>query len=191
MGEWDSATAEWYANNYGECATNRLAVEALELEPDAVVVDVGCGTGCALRHVSSKVTRGVLIGVDPVPRMLEIARERAAQHPAGGRIEFREGAAESLPVQDDCADVVLAFDSFDHWSDRSRGLSEILRVLRTDGQLVVVKDCAVPGGAKARAVLADALAKAGFVVADEQSTTADNVSFTMWVWRVASGGRVR
>jgi len=75
MNEWDAETAEWYAANYGDYATNRLAVEALDLEPDSLVVDVGCGTGSALRHASSTITQGSLIGVDPVPRMIELAQE--------------------------------------------------------------------------------------------------------------------
>jgi hypothetical protein len=45
MSDWNAETAEWYAANYGEYATNRLAADALEVAPDAVIVDVGCGTG--------------------------------------------------------------------------------------------------------------------------------------------------
>ena len=86
MPEWDSETAEWYAQNYGEYPTNRLAVDALDLPEDAVIVDVGCGTGAALRHAAVKVRRGHLIGIDPVPRMIEIARERLEGHPAAARI---------------------------------------------------------------------------------------------------------
>ena len=43
MNEWTAETADWYAERYGEYATNRLAVDALELAADAMVVDVGCG----------------------------------------------------------------------------------------------------------------------------------------------------
>ena len=125
-------------------------MEALELEPDSVVVDVGCGTGSALRHAASAVTEGSLIGVEPVPRMIELAQEQTESHPAAPRIEFRLGPAEDLPVDDAAADVVLAFDSFDHWQDRARGLSEIRRILRPAGRLIVVKDAGVPGGSLRR-----------------------------------------
>jgi len=93
MSEWNAETAQWYAGKYGEYATNRLAVDALDVAPDAVIVDVGCGTGSALRWVAARASEGELLGVDPVPRMLEIACERAADHPQGHRIEFREGPA--------------------------------------------------------------------------------------------------
>jgi len=185
MGEWNAETAEWYAEKYGEYATNRLAVDALEVPPDAAIVDVGCGTGAALRHVAGRVPAGTLVGVDPIPRMIEIARERAAEHPEGARLDFREGPAEKLPVDDDCADLVLAFDSIDHWQDRAAGLAEIRRVLRLGGRLVVVKDGGVPGGAKAKRELVEILAQAGFEIRGEQVLVEGDVTCTMWVCSLA------
>jgi SAM-dependent methyltransferase len=116
MTTWTDETAEWYAEKYGEYPTNHLAVDMLELAPDAVVLDIGCGTAAALRHAASKVTSGRLLGVDPVPRMVEIARERVASHPAAGRIELHVAPADALPFDDGTIDVVLAFDSYDHWA---------------------------------------------------------------------------
>ncbi len=95
MTEWDSETAEWYAAMYGEYATNRLAVDELDLPQNGVIVDVGCGTGSALRHAASIASKGCLIGVDPVPRMIEIARERSFGHPASSRIEYRDARRAS------------------------------------------------------------------------------------------------
>lgn len=181
MAEWDSETAEWYAANYGEYATNRLAVDELDLPLDGVIVDVGCGTGSALRHAAARVTRGRLLGIDPVPRMIEIAREQLDLHPASARIEYRVGSAEDLPVEDGSADFLFAFDSIDHWQDIERGLSEIRRVLRTDGQLVIVKDGGVPGAGEACRTLVGALERAGFVVDEQQEVAADDVTFSLWI----------
>lgn len=185
MNDWDTETAEWYAEKYGEYPTNRLAVEALHLAADSTIVDVGCGTGSALRHAADQVTNGTLIGVDPVPRMLEIARDRTASHPASTRIAFHQGAAEDLPIEDAVADFVFAFDSFDHWKDKLRGLSEIRRVLHSSGHLVIVKDGGVPGGTKARQAFFDALARAGFTVIRERQIEMTDVSFTMWECSIA------
>ena len=184
MTEWTSETAEWYASNYGEYPTNRLAVDELDLPTDAVVVDVGCGTGYALRHASREVTRGRLIGIDPVPRMIEIARERTLDHPDSARIEFRVGSAESLPVENQAADVVFAFDSMDHWPDMERGLEEIRRILRPRGMLAIVKDQAVPGAAEAGRFAADTVGRAGFSAMDKREISGEGVSFTLWTWRL-------
>lgn len=173
MSEWTAETAEWYAEHYGEYATNRVAVDRLELAPDATVLDIGCGTGAALRHAAGRVTRGRLIGVDPVPRMLEIARERAE----GVAIEFHEGSAARLPVDDAQCDVVLALDSLDHWSDVAVGLAEVRRVLAPGGRLVLVKDASVPATHPHR----EALEAAGFSVDNEAHVEAEGVAFDCWL----------
>jgi SAM-dependent methyltransferase len=179
--EWTAETAEWYADHYGEYATNHLAVDALDLPSDAVIVDVGCGAGAALRHASQRVTTGALIGVDPVLRMVEIAQERAADHPAADRLDFRVGPAERLPVDDVTADFVFAFDSYDHWQDKAAGLAEVRRVLRPGGQLVVVKDGGVPGGAKAAKAFVAELTQAGFAVVRAETIAVEDVTFALWV----------
>ena len=162
MSQWDTETAEWYAEKYGEYATNRLGLESIRLEADFAVVDIGCGTGCALRHASKKVTGGALIGIDPVPRMLEIAREQTSGHSAEGRITYYQASAENLPVKDSSVDVALAFDSYDHWQDHAKGLQEVQRVLKSDGLFVVVKHGGLPNGAKAKTEFVAALRGAGF-----------------------------
>lgn len=181
MSAWDSESAEWYAQHYGEYATNRLGLDALDLPPDATVVDIGCGTGSALRHASARVSSGTLIGVDPVPRMLEIARERTEAHPAAARISFRQGAAEDLPIDTASADIVLAFDSFDHWPEQARGLQEVRRILKPNGRFVLVKDLSLPYGRKAQAALAKALAEAGLEVLDAQVLEENDVKCKRWI----------
>lgn len=181
MSDWDAETAEWYAEKYGEYATNRLGVEAVRFTSNSTVVDIGCGTGSALRHAAKAISSGRLIGIDPAPRMLEIAREQTARHPAAGRIEFYEGAAECLPLEDVSADFVLAFDSFDHWSDRLQGLREVSRVLKPGGQFVVVKDGSLPDGSNAIKRFLKALNKTGFTVKEELSIQEGEVACTHWV----------
>lgn len=80
MSEWNSETAEWYAEKFGDYATNRLAVNELVLKDRARIVDIGCGTGEALRHAAFKISDGTLIGIDPVRRMIEIAYEWTEGH---------------------------------------------------------------------------------------------------------------
>lgn len=185
MSEWTAETAEWYAAKYGEYATNRLAVDALDVAPDAVIVDVGCGTGSALRRIAARVPEGTLLGVDPIPRMLEIARERAALDPNGHRIGFHEAPAERLPCADHSADVVFAFDSIDHWRDRAAGLREVRRVLRPGGSFVVVKDGGLPGGVRAKREFVVELGREGFDVLSEKALADGDVACTMWVCGVA------
>ena len=188
MSNWNDETAEWYAANYGDYPTNRLAVDQLDLAPTACIVDVGCVTGAALRHASFTVTQGHLIGVDPIPRMIEIAEAQSAAHPHAERIEFRQGSAEAIPVEERNADVVFAFDSFDHWQDVDRALSEIRRILRPDGELVVVKDGGLPNAAAARNRVADMVTAAGFALQAQREVRGEGIVFTLWRFVLRSWG---
>lgn len=101
-------------------------------------------------------------------------------HPAERRIEFRLGSAEDLAVDDAAADVVFAFDSFDHWQDKDRGLEEIHRILLPTGRLVVVKDESLPRVSEAGQTFVDALARGGFAVSREERVDGEGVRFTLW-----------
>lgn len=179
MSTWDAAAAEWYAERYGEYPTNRLALDDLDLPMDGAVLDIGCGTAAALRHIGLRVAR--LIGVDPVPRMVEIAAERLVGHPAAERIELRIGSASRLPVADGAIDVVLAFDSFDHWGDKAAGLAEVQRVLAPGGRFVVVKDAGAPGAKRSASTFGAAVEAAGFTVVEAREMRGEGATFTRWI----------
>ena len=184
MSEWNAETAEWYAKNYGDYPTNQLGIDALELPDDSHIVDIGCGTGAALRHAASKIKGGRFIGVDPVARMLEIAHEWTENHNAKNRIEFRIGSAEALPVEGDFADYVLAFDSVDHWQNVDRGLQEVRRILQSDGKFVIIKDSSVPDAQQAMDTLITRLKSAGFVIRDNRQINEADISFYLFICEI-------
>ncbi len=104
------------------------------------VVDVGSGAG--LDSVVAAVgvaPHGQVVGVDMTPEMLAKARANAtvvAQRvPAASQVEFREGLAEALPVEDGWADVVISNGVFNLCADKRLVLAEVLRVLRPGGVL--------------------------------------------------------
>ena len=181
MTEWNSETAEWYAANYDDYPTNKLAVEQLDIPEQSTIVDVGCGTGSALRYAAAKVKNGNLIGIDPVPRMIEIAKDITKKTEINYQIIFKVGSAEDLPVEDSLADIVFAFDSIDHWNDIQQGLKEILRILKPGGRFIIVKDLSVPGAKKALNDLEQKLGFACFDLGTKEIVKTDEVSFALWV----------
>ncbi len=85
----------------------------------------------------SEVANGKFIGIDPVPRMVEIATERTENHEARERIEYRVGSAKNLPIDDGVVDYVLAFDSIDPWQDVEKGFLEVRRVVKASGAFAI------------------------------------------------------
>ena len=106
-----------------------------DLQPGERVVDVGSGAGfdslIAARAVGPT---GAVAGVDMTSEMLTKARANADAVGADN-VEFREGLAEQLPVDDGWADVVISNGVINLCPDKRAVLTEIQRVLRPGGVL--------------------------------------------------------
>ena len=122
-----------------------------ELRPGERVVDVGCGAGIDSLIAAKKVgSEGRVIGVDMTPSMLEKAR-RAARETGLENVEFRQGYAEALPVEDGWADVVISNGVLNLMPDKAATLEEMSRVLKPEGRLQIgdiLVQKAVPESAK-------------------------------------------
>lgn len=110
-----------------------IVVDAAQIQSGQRVLDVACGTGILARTVSSRTgPTGYVAGLDPNPGMLAVAKELA---PA---VDWRRGAAESIPFEDRSFDRVVSQFGLMFFADRGRALREMLRVLAPGGRLVVV-----------------------------------------------------
>lgn len=117
-------------------ATTRETLRRLPLNTASRVLDVGCGTGELLRRVRANVPDAVLAGLDPVPEMLDVAREKLS-----GRDDLRVGYADRLPWNAGTFDVVVSCNMFHYISEPLTALREMARVLRPTGALVLTDWC--------------------------------------------------
>jgi len=99
------------------------------------IVDVGSGAGLDTFAAACQVgPTGLIIGVDMTSEMVARART-AATAPGWEKIEFREGLAESLPVETDWADAVISNGAINLCTDKHTVLTEIYRVIKPGGRL--------------------------------------------------------
>jgi arsenite methyltransferase len=99
------------------------------------VVDVGSGAGFDSFIAGGQVgSEGKVVGVDTTPEMLSKSRQ-TARTLGLAQIEFREGLAEALPVEDEWADVVISNGVINLCADKQAVFAEIFRVLRPGGRL--------------------------------------------------------
>ncbi len=123
---------------YGLCGrnpkSNRLVPSIAELEPDHVVLDIGCGPGAAVRAAAGVVARAV--GVDRSEAMITIARRRSRLF---SNVEYFVAGAEDLPLPDAMFDRVWTIHAFHHWESPDQGIVECLRVIKPGGRLLIVE----------------------------------------------------
>ena len=109
----------------------------LPLEPDACVLDVGCGPGWFWASVAKILPEGLdLTLLDLSPGMVREAVERCTALPFGS-VRGREADAANLPFEDGSFDAVIAMHMLYHLKDAARGIAEMHRVLKPGGVLAV------------------------------------------------------
>lgn len=112
-----------------------IGLEVIERSP--LLVDVGCGTGIAtrmLRRVFGEPDKLRIVGIEPSDDMRSQA---IAGTDSGERIEYRKGVAESLPLPDESAALVMAAQAA-HWFDRPTFYAEAARVLASGGLIAIL-----------------------------------------------------
>jgi SAM-dependent methyltransferase len=105
------------------------SIGPLNISSGNVVVDLGCGTGKLTRLLAT--TEASVVGIDPLPAMLEAFLEGSQDLPAVA------GVAEAIPLRSGSADVVACASAF-HWFHYDRALHEIHRILKAGGRLGLV-----------------------------------------------------
>ncbi len=181
--KWCDEIALHYVEKYGEHPVNRLTAEQAQLESNDYVLDIGCGSGSALRAAGEIVTDGELIGLDPSPVMVRISQEESLSHPAFPRMRFLLGGAEAIPLSGDQVTVAWAINSLHHWQDIPLGLSEVQRVLKPEGRFIVVEEIFEDRiGMTPEDVLLH-LRQAGFELLDHSEILADDARMNVFVFK--------
>ena len=121
----------------------RRATDLAELTPGGRALDVATGTGDLALELATRVgPGGEVVGVDFSERMLELARAKADARPpslAGAGVRFETGNALSLAYPDGGFDAATVGFGARNFSDLGRGLSEMARVVRPGGRVVVLE----------------------------------------------------
>ena len=105
------------------------------------VLEIGIGSGLNLPFYSRNVAR--VIGLEPSPRLLAMAR-RVERNGSNGSVEFIEGSAEAIPLQDANVDTVVTTWTLCSIPDALRALRDMRRVLRPGERLLFVEHGRAP-----------------------------------------------
>ena len=111
-------------------------IQALALKPDAVVADIGSGTGYFAVRFASMVPKGRVYGVDIEPEMVKYLSDRAKRENRANVIAI--AGAPDDPRLPEKADLILMVDVFHHIDDRKAYFRKLQTSLKPGGQIAII-----------------------------------------------------
>jgi demethylmenaquinone methyltransferase / 2-methoxy-6-polyprenyl-1,4-benzoquinol methylase len=103
------------------------------------VLDVASGTAAVAIELARAKPSRTVIGLDQSPEMLAAGRQRIAHAGLGGRVELREGRAESLPFADGEFEALTFTYLLRYVDDVPATLRELTRVVRRGGTVAMLE----------------------------------------------------
>jgi predicted methyltransferase len=111
-------------------------IQALALPPDAVVADIGAGTGYFAVRLAHMVPKGRVFAVDTEPAMVKHLAERAKQNSLAN-LTAVAGKPDD-PRLPEKADLVLLVDVYHHVGERDRYFRKVAESLKPSGRVAII-----------------------------------------------------
>lgn len=103
-------------------------------QADFSFLDAGCGNGIYLKYIKEKYPEAKLFGFDFSETIVEIARRNTIN------VEIKSGNLEAAPYGGETFDLILCTQVIEHLLDDKKGVSELYRILKPGGYLVISTD---------------------------------------------------
>jgi ubiquinone/menaquinone biosynthesis C-methylase UbiE len=131
--------------NKGHGALTLWGLAQVNIEPDNVILDVGCGGGKTVSRLAQRAMRGKVFGIDYSADMVEYSKKLNRKLVAEDRVEIREGSVEKTSFPDNFFDLITAIETYYFWPVLPDALREIKRVLKPKGKLLIVNEMVKDG----------------------------------------------
>jgi SAM-dependent methyltransferase len=105
------------------------------LHSEMIVLDAACGAAHAAEPLAPEVRQ--VVGVDLTPALLRVGAARLRENGVGN-VLLQEGNVERLPFVDEAFDIVFCRSSLHHFGNPRRAVSEMMRVCRVGGRIVLL-----------------------------------------------------
>jgi ubiquinone/menaquinone biosynthesis C-methylase UbiE len=118
----------------------RWALEFISVQPDSVILDIGCGGGKSIEVLARGASQGKVYGIDYSKDMVQTSRFLNRGLIRSGRAEIKHASVSCLPFPEHSFDLVACFECCYFWPDMIESLGEIRRVLKQDGLLLIANE---------------------------------------------------
>ncbi|NSB22295.1 ubiquinone/menaquinone biosynthesis C-methylase UbiE [Clostridium beijerinckii] len=114
------------------------AIEKVDIAESDYILDVGCGGGQTVYNLAKKAKKGQVSGIDISSEAVKSSIEKNKREIENGKVKIYEADVANLPFTSEYFDEITAIQTHIYWDDLKKGLSEIYRVLKIHGQLLIV-----------------------------------------------------
>lgn len=126
--------------NKGHAQMAKWGLKAVSIKSDDIILDVGCGGGQNVFNFAKQIKEGKVHGIDYSDISVSTSKRLNKKFIKSGIVELKKGSVSSLPFSDNTFDLVTGFETYYFWPDIINDLKEILRVLKSGGQLLLVNE---------------------------------------------------
>ncbi len=112
----------------------------IAIDPEFVILDVGCGGGKTIGKLAKLAPKGKVFGIDYSLEMVKFSKKINKKLVSKDRVEIIGASVERMGFKDDFFDLVTACETYYFWSKFSDSLTEIQRVLKPGGKLLLVNE---------------------------------------------------
>ena len=137
LGRQSRKPSGWFGKMFGHSMAwghrplTNWGIGFMDIQPTDRILDVGCGSGMAIKLIARIAVDGFVAGIDYSEVMVQQALKRNAAAVRAGRVEVRHGNISALSYDDEFFDKVIGVETFYFWPDPVANLKEARRVLRS------------------------------------------------------------
>lgn len=117
----------------------KKAIAYLKDDKPQMILDVATGTADLALEINKQLNPQKIIGLDLSEQMLQFGRDKIAKRGLTAKIEMVKGDSENLPFDENYFDAVTVSFGVRNFENLEKGLSQINRVLKVGGKLVVLE----------------------------------------------------
>lgn len=114
------------------------AIAALKLAPDAVIADIGAGSGYYSFRIATQVPSGRVVAVDIQPEMIEFLSNKAKESGVAN-VQPHLGAEDDVKLPAGSLDAALLVDSYHEFSHPAEMLASLRNALKPGGRLYLIE----------------------------------------------------
>ena len=117
----------------------KKAIVTLKKDDPKVILDIATGTADMAILACKLLQPGRIVGLDISQQMLEEGKKKVDKEQLGDKIELLRGDSEAISFSENTFDAVMAAFGVRNFENLEKGLSEMLRVLKPGGQIVILE----------------------------------------------------